>query len=75
MLRDFLKGDAEWIFYIDADVWIDPDAEAHPPLVAGCHAMPDPLARFHATGINGSPNVSGLTIPVGGFTAMRGMDV
>lgn len=46
MLRDFLKGDAEWIFYIDADVWIDPDAEAHPPLVAGCHAMPDPPSKI-----------------------------
>jgi hypothetical protein len=42
MLCRFLKSNATHFFYIDADVFIDADAPAHPEIPGpGLHAMPD----------------------------------
>jgi hypothetical protein len=46
MLREFLASDADWIFYVDADVWVDPSAPAHPELLPGFHIMTDPPSKF-----------------------------
>lgn len=49
MLREFLAGSSDWILYVDADVWVDPDANAHPDLKPGFHIMPDPPSK-HSRG-------------------------
>lgn len=46
MLREFLAGDAEWLMYVDADVWVAPDAPAHPDLQSGFHVMPDAPSKI-----------------------------
>lgn len=47
MLKAFLKTDSTHFFYIDADVYIDAEAPAHPsPLLPGLHAMPDYPCRI-----------------------------
>lgn len=46
MLQAFLEGDADWLFYVDADVWVHPEAPPYPELVPGMHMMPDPPSRM-----------------------------
>ncbi len=48
MLRDFLAGDAEWLLYVDADVWVAPDAPHHPRFQgkSGFLIRPDRPSKF-----------------------------
>jgi len=87
MLREFLAGKSEWLLYVDADVWVDPDAAAHPELKPGFHIMTDPPSKFArgwkkwATRNFGSQDLSGWTYKNAGVwmcdrdSAQRMLDV
>lgn len=42
MVREFLAGEAEWMIYVDADVFVHPSAPALPEFAPGFHICPDP---------------------------------
>lgn len=47
MLRKFLAGDAEWLLYVDADVYVHPSAPPHPDFSAGgFHIRVDRPSKF-----------------------------
>ena len=50
MLRSFLKSDATHFFYVDADVYVNPEAPPHPRIPGpGLIAMPDLPTRISRT--------------------------
>jgi hypothetical protein len=47
MMREFLKGDANWMLFIDADVLIHPSAPAWPRLAGFAAAWDEPMNMKH----------------------------